>query len=63
MDDKKPGKPKRVGKGDGKGRFSTVQDVNENELTDIKKKQDSINRLNENRLININKELMKRLLK
>jgi len=32
MDDKKPGKPKRVGKGDGKGNFSTVQDVNEEEV-------------------------------
>ena len=98
MDDKKPGKPKRVGKGDGKGNFSTVQDVNEeevdlndvdvvnleegkcphcdgdaprskcnckaqNELADIKSSQSSINRLNENRLLNINKELMRRLLK
>ena len=33
------------------------------ELTDIKKNQDSISSLNENRLLNINKELMRRLLK
>jgi len=68
MDDKKPGKPKRVGKGDGKGNFSTVQDVNEeeieeNELTDIKKGQDSINKLNEHRNKRLNAELMRRLLK
>jgi|TARA_R110000787_G_scaffold74152_3_gene164977 hypothetical protein len=37
--------------------------VDENELTDIKSKQSSINGLNENRLLNINKELMRRLLK
>lgn len=37
--------------------------VDENELTDIKKKQSSINGLNENRLMNVNKELMRRLLK
>ena len=37
--------------------------VRENELTDVKTKQDSINRLNENRLANVNKELMRRLLK
>lgn len=37
--------------------------VNENELVDIKKKQSSINKLNETRLNNINKELMRRLLK
>ena len=35
----------------------------QNELTDIKKNQDSISSLNENRLLNINKELMRRLLK
>lgn len=33
------------------------------ELTDIKKNQDSISSLNENRLMNINKELMRRLVK
>tara|TARA_R110001592_G_scaffold21067_1_gene85300 strand:- start:2226 stop:3494 length:1269 start_codon:yes stop_codon:yes gene_type:complete len=37
--------------------------VDENELTDIKSKQSSINGLNESRLLNINKELMRRLLK
>ena len=31
-DKKKPGVPKKVGKGDGKGNFSTVQDVNEEDL-------------------------------
>ena len=35
-DDKKPGKPRRVGKGDGKGNFSTVQDVNESKTTRFK---------------------------
>ena len=37
--------------------------VNENELVDIKKKQSSINKLNERRNGNLNKELMRRLLK
>lgn len=37
--------------------------VDENELADIKKAQSSINGLNENRLMNVNKELMRRLLK
>jgi len=37
--------------------------VDENELTTIKNTQSSLNRLNENRLLNINKELMRRLLK
>ena len=37
--------------------------VNENELVDIKKKQSSINKLNERRNENLNKELMRRLLK
>jgi len=37
--------------------------VDENELTTIKNTQSSLNRLNENRLLNVNKELMRRLLK
>jgi hypothetical protein len=37
--------------------------VDENELVDIKKKQSSINKLNERRNENLNKELMRRLLK
>ena len=37
--------------------------VDENEFTTIKNTQSSINKLNENRLLNVNKELMRRLLK
>jgi len=37
--------------------------MKESELTAIKKNQDSITSLNENRLLNINKELMRRLIK
>jgi len=37
--------------------------MKESELTGIKKNQDSITSLNENRLLNINKELMRRLIK
>jgi len=37
--------------------------VDENELTTIKNTQSSLNKLNENRLLNVNKELMRRLLK
>lgn len=37
--------------------------VDENELTTIKNTQSSLNKLNENRLLNVNKELMRRLIK
>jgi len=76
--DKKPGKDDNEEKGeDDKDEKSdkdmskvppqlrkhVAKKMNENELTDIKNTQSSINKLNENRLLNVNKELMRRLLK
>ena len=40
-----------------------TKESKESELVDIKKSQNSINSLNETRLLNVNKELMRRLLK
>lgn len=42
---------------------STNEVDSQSELAEIKKNQDSINSLNENRLMNINRELMRRLIK
>lgn len=51
--------------GDERPNFSigSLEESKKSELTDIKKKQNSIKSLNETRLLNINKELTRRLLK
>ena len=62
-DDKEEKSEKDLSKVPPQLRKHVAKKMDENELVNIKNTQSSLNKLNENRLLNVNKELMRRLLK